>query len=491
MDAILNWLCQGAVVGAVTAIALCALRRAPAKARYAVCWAALAAVLALPLVACVPATMAAPWTTAASDARPGALLSVPSVWWTSTAAVLAVWALWVVVHVARLAAGLVALRRARRQSAPFPPALESRLECWRQVKGRGRRASLVVSTRVRAAAVLGGASPVIAIAPSLVQHLSPGELDAVVIHERAHVQRRDDAANVVQMAVRALAGWHPVVWWLDRRLKIEREIACDEITVSLTRSARSYAACLVKLAGLPLANASALSAVGVLSSVGLAARVQRIVSQSRALPPVWSRNAALAGITAVGVVSVAIASLRVVETVEAPERVVRRPLAMAIDLALAAPPAAVAQPPAVDPVVRPEAPSRTLAAARVPPVLPAVVGRVELREVPQATIASPPPATSGLFFPPAPRANDSSAPLSRSPAAPAPSVTSRSDGQNGLMSSPSAPAAQGGRRPTQAALSPWDAAASAGVAVGQGSKQAGLATAGFFSRLGQRIAGSF
>ena len=489
MDAILNWLCQGAVVGAVTAIALGALRRTPANARYAVCWAALTAVLALPLVALVPVTMAAPWPTAASDARPGPFLSVPSVWWTSTAAVLAVWSLWIVVHAARLAAALVALRRARRQSVAFPPALESRLECWHQVRGRGRRARLVVSSRVRAAAVLGGASPVIAIAPSLVQHLSPEELDAVVIHERAHVQRRDDAANVVQMAVRALAGWHPVVWWLDRRLKIEREIACDEMTVSLTRSAKSYAACLVKLAGLPLAHVSALSAVGVLSSVGLAARVQRIVSRSRALPPVWSRNAALAGIAAVGVVSVAIASLRVVDTAAAPERVARRPLAMAIDLA--APPADVAQRPAPDPVSQPEAPRQTLAGAHVPPALPAVVGRVELREVPRATIASPPPATNALSLPSEPRANDSSASPPRSSAAPVPSVTSPSGGSSGFVSSTSARAAQGRRTPAPAALSPWDAAASAGVAVGQGSKQAGLATAGFFSRLGHRIAGSF
>ena len=100
---------------------------------------------------------------------------------------------------------------------------------------------------------MGCGSPVIAIAPALVQHLTADELDRVVIHEWAHVQRRDDLANVAQLVARVLAGWHPAVWWLDRRLQAERETACDEMAVALTGSSKVYAACLVKLAGLRFA----------------------------------------------------------------------------------------------------------------------------------------------------------------------------------------------------------------------------------------------
>ena len=38
-----------------------------------------------------------------------------------------------------------------------------------------------------------------------------------------------------------VAGWHPALWWIERRLHLEREIACDEIAVPLTGSAKAYA----------------------------------------------------------------------------------------------------------------------------------------------------------------------------------------------------------------------------------------------------------
>ena len=90
----------------------------------------------------------------------------------------------------------------------------------------------------------------IAVAPSLVRTLDADELDRVLIHEWAHVQRRDDLVNILQIVVRIIAGWHPALWWIDRRLHIEREIACDEITVAVTGSAKAYAQCLLKLASL-------------------------------------------------------------------------------------------------------------------------------------------------------------------------------------------------------------------------------------------------
>ena len=63
----------------------------------------------------------------------------------------------------------------------------------------------------------------------------------MLIHEWAHVQRRDDLVNILQIVVRIIAGWHPALWWIDHRLHIEREIACDEITVAVTGSPKAYA----------------------------------------------------------------------------------------------------------------------------------------------------------------------------------------------------------------------------------------------------------
>ena len=65
------------------------------------------------------------------------------------------------------------------------------------------------------------------------------------------MQRHDDVAQLVQHLVRMIAGWHPAVWWLDRQLDFEREVACDEIAVVSPVPPRRYAACLATLAAFP------------------------------------------------------------------------------------------------------------------------------------------------------------------------------------------------------------------------------------------------
>ena len=160
------------------------------------------------------------------------------------------WTAWAGVYTVRFVWAMVALRRARARSRAFPTHVESLLSHWRHVRDEGRRPSLVLSDAVTTAAVLGCGAPVIAVAPSLVTTLDADELDRVLIHEWAHVQRRDDLVNILQVFVRVVVGWHPAAWWIDRRLHVEREIACDEMTIEVTGSAKSYAACLVKLAGL-------------------------------------------------------------------------------------------------------------------------------------------------------------------------------------------------------------------------------------------------
>ena len=163
--------------------------------------------------------------------------------------------------------------------------------------------------------MIGCGAPVIAIAPALVQHLTAAELDRIVIHEWAHVQRRDDLGNVAQLMARMLAGWHPGVWWLDRWLRAEREVACDGIAVMQTGSSKVYAACLVKLAGLPLASRDTLPALGALSSGSLASRVERIVSHTGHGSPNWSgKLLTLSALLLVGA-SLAIGSLHIVEAV--------------------------------------------------------------------------------------------------------------------------------------------------------------------------------
>jgi beta-lactamase regulating signal transducer with metallopeptidase domain len=438
--------------------------------RYAVCWVALLCAFVLPVVpfvGVVASTAVMPTVTTSS----AAVVSVPHAWWTSGAIVLGLWALWLGIYGTRLATAMLALRRAKACSRPFPATVELRLRHWQHVRQQGRHASLFVSDRVRAAAVLGCGSPVIAVAPALVQHLDPDELDRVIVHEWAHVQRRDDLANGVQLIARLIAGWHPAVWWIDRRLQVERELACDEMTVAVTGSAKSYAACLVKVADLPLGGVSALPAPGALSSSGLATRIRRLVSRREFLSPAWSRGLATVAVVLLSVVSLAVGGYRLVEAaVESTtvQRVVRAQSVQARGLESAN---------TIDQASQPITRTRTLVAARSA-AQPAVASPQVDHRPAEPTTTSEPAAPETATIPE--RSSEAGLPIVPLESAPIDVPATRAT----APSTPTPP----GETPTDSA---WRAAADGGVAIGRESKKAGVATAGFFNRLGKRIAGSF
>jgi hypothetical protein len=76
----------------------------------------------------------------------------------------------------------------------------------------------------------------------------PDQLNQLVLHESTHLLRYDDWTNLVQKLMQAVLFFHPGVWWLENKLTLEREMACDEAVVDETHDARSYAECLATLA---------------------------------------------------------------------------------------------------------------------------------------------------------------------------------------------------------------------------------------------------
>ena len=69
--------------------------------------------------------------------------------------------------------------------------------------------------------------------------ITPQQLEALLAHELAHIRRHDYLVNVLQMLAETLFFYHPAVWWVSRRIRIERELCCDDIAVrrAATRSA--------------------------------------------------------------------------------------------------------------------------------------------------------------------------------------------------------------------------------------------------------------
>ncbi len=97
--------------------------------------------------------------------------------------------------------------------------------------GLKKSVSLLQSSWINSPLVIGAFKPLILLPASLVVGLPPDELDSILAHELAHVMRHDYLLNLLQIAVETLLFYHPAVWWISSRIRIERENCCDDIAI--------------------------------------------------------------------------------------------------------------------------------------------------------------------------------------------------------------------------------------------------------------------
>jgi beta-lactamase regulating signal transducer with metallopeptidase domain len=103
------------------------------------------------------------------------------------------------------------------------------------------------SDQISTPVAIGYRHPVILLPADLGDNLFGDELDTVVLHELAHLARRDDWAKLFQRLVQAVLFFHPAIWWVSRRLDLDREIACDNWVIARTGAPTRYARCLARL----------------------------------------------------------------------------------------------------------------------------------------------------------------------------------------------------------------------------------------------------
>lgn len=284
-DTLLQLLWQLGVLGALAALLLHMLRHSAARLRYALC--AVALLLSLTLAALQfgaswaelrtpPATPAAQplWGGGALKARSHSAVQAqqaeePDPWATQTPwrqGLAWAWLLGVVLMSLRLLAGLACVARWRRRSRPAPALWQIRLDQLAHRMGLG----LAVELRLLPAAVdaaagpftVGWWRPVVLLPAGLLTGLPAPLLEALLAHELAHVRRWDYLAHLLQKAVEALLFFHPVIWWLSRRLRIERELVADALAAEQLGAPRQLAEALQALALGPQAPALAAAAQG-------------------------------------------------------------------------------------------------------------------------------------------------------------------------------------------------------------------------------------
>jgi hypothetical protein len=312
VEHIFNVLPAGFVIAFFAWGLLRALRRQNSGTRFAVWFLALLTIAALPVLSVLREGPALPLRSSLHPA-----ITIPERW---ALFIFAAWAAGASIAMLRLAAGIWRLRRLRRSCtainvADLDPAVQKTVDAIRAPASSGlysfsfmrryftrrfasKPITIAISEDVRVPSALGFLNRIIVLPAWALSELSPEDLNVVLLHEFAHLRRGDDWTNLIQKIVRALFFFHPAVWWIENRLSVEREMACDDAVLAETANPHGYATCLVSLLEKNLAHRGlAMTQAAVHRAREASLRLAQILNKNRPVATkVWTPAMGMVGI---------------------------------------------------------------------------------------------------------------------------------------------------------------------------------------------------
>jgi beta-lactamase regulating signal transducer with metallopeptidase domain len=193
--------------------------------------------------------------------------------------VVAIWLAGAIALWMRLIGGwIVAARIGSRLVRPAPPEWQQTLNRLKARVGVSRPVRLLISALVQAPAVVGWLRPVVLVPIGSLAGLPSEQIEALLSHELAHIRRHDYLVNILQSVAEALLFYHPAVWWVSGHIRTERELCCDDVAVSVTGDAFTYA---LALAEIESSRPAHLHAAMAADGGSLSDRIARLLGQSR------------------------------------------------------------------------------------------------------------------------------------------------------------------------------------------------------------------
>jgi beta-lactamase regulating signal transducer with metallopeptidase domain len=270
---LLHFLWQGTAVAALAAVLMTICRRA--SLRYVLAVGALVLMLAAPVVTFFFLTSSATTGTlvksspvletrvtitdnfvSASSGFSRLSPSLDTLPWLVEA-----WLLGVAFFSLRSAGGFLLLERERRrQSLALSNDVLELCHMLQHRLGLNRVVRYCECAWLQAPAVIGWFRPIVLLPVTALTGLSEEQLQLVIVHELAHIQRFDPFVNVFQICVETLLFYHPAVWWLNKRIRAERENCCDDVAISVCGNAVEYARALTLMEEWRSAPALAMAA---------------------------------------------------------------------------------------------------------------------------------------------------------------------------------------------------------------------------------------
>lgn len=234
----------GIVAGTLLAIAVWSLLqlfpRKDSRTSFAVWFSTLLATALLPLLGLYSRT------SISAEKVQHASITISSTW---ALALFIGWAAIAAIGLARVAFATLQLRKLRRQAVLLNlQELDSDLRNLVEEFQKSRPVALLVSEHLEVPTAIGFRKPAIILPAWLLESTPAEELKYILLHEMAHLSRRDDWTNLAQKVLKAVLFFLPSVWWIERKLSLDREMACDDAVLARSGSARGYAECLARVA---------------------------------------------------------------------------------------------------------------------------------------------------------------------------------------------------------------------------------------------------
>jgi bla regulator protein BlaR1 len=158
-----------------------------------------------------------------------------------------------------------------------------------------------VTARVTEPGIFGVLRPVLILPEGIFERLTAGQFEAVVEHELCHVRHRDNLIAAIHMVVETIFWFHPMVWWIGKRMVEERERGCDEEVVRRSGEARIYAEAILNVCKLYVE--SPLECVSGVTGADLKKRIEGIMARRIAVRLSFAKKVVLAGV-GLGVVAI-------------------------------------------------------------------------------------------------------------------------------------------------------------------------------------------
>lgn len=236
----------------------------------------------------------------------GVQSEVPIQSWKSFAQPYYYWIGWfylggLVLQILSLALGLYRLNLQRLNNQdPAPQFWMMRMEKLKAELGIVQEISFQFSESILVPFTVGFLKPVILFPFSAINQLSTDQVEAILLHELAHIKRHDYLLNIIQRVMEIVLFFNPISWMLAREIKAEREFSCDDLVLQHTEKPLIYARALAVMEEHRMTMTSLAMAASGNKKYELLTRIQKITNMKTQNHNQRPRLLALAGILAIG-----------------------------------------------------------------------------------------------------------------------------------------------------------------------------------------------